>query len=525
MQSDPGQSSRRSWALNLVLLALFSVFYFALTIAVAQRKPLWLDEILTYHLARLPSVSTIWAALSDGPDNSPPLNLLAVHAVYQVAGEGPVATRLPSILGVWVMSLCLYIFVARRCAPAYAWAAMLFPLTTTALIYACEARPYGLWMGFCGLALICWQAAAAANGRRGLALAGLTLSLAATISSHFYAPVSFIPFGLAELARIWRRRRIDVPMWVAMFAGLIPMAFFGPLIHNAKTYSGVFFSRPGLTACIAFYNWLLATSPPALVGALAWLVIHAALAPNETDVNRASGRHLPPLEEVVAALGFTAIPIFVMILSRLAAGGAFVDRYALPSVIGLGILVAFFASYLERRASMGPLLAIAFFSGAVFAGSNELKLTRFTNATLTQRLATLDALKGLPLATDDPFQYIMLHYYGSPEFDNRLVFLGGTAMEHADRCLKKLRPWVSQEKPLRIEEYGDFAAAHRRFLLFFCEGGGGLIQRMGADRLRYELQDLTERTFIYKVSGAEGSDHSPPGEMRKTADLVPRDSK
>ncbi|HEV3166339.1 MAG TPA: glycosyltransferase family 39 protein [Isosphaeraceae bacterium] len=497
--------------MNLALLASFSIFYFALTVAVAQRKPLWFDEILTYHLAKLPSISTIWTALGDGPDNSPPLNLLAVHAVYQLAGEGPVATRLPSILGVWVMSLCLYVFVARRCAPAYAWVALLFPLTTTALTYAYEGRPYGLWMGFCGLALVCWQAAAAER-RRPLALAGLTLSLAATVFTHFYAPVGFIPIGLAELTRTWRRRHVDVLMWVAIVAGLVPLAFLGPMIRNAKSYADVFFSRPGLTACIYVYAWLVASALPGLVGALVGLMIDAEFFSSRNGASRQGVHSLAPMEEVVAAIGFAGFPAFTMILSRLAAGGAFVERYSLPSVIGLGVLVAFLASHLHRRMSMGYILAIAFFIGACLVGYNDRNLARFANAALSKRFEKLEALKGLPLATDDPWQYILLNYYCSPDLNRRLIYLGGTSEAHVDRCLQKLSPWVGPVKPLQIEEYDDFVAAHSQFFLFFGDSGGGLRRLMGPDRLRFELVEVADRTYIYQVSDAAASTPAPPGD-------------
>jgi hypothetical protein len=524
MHSDPqnGRFSRHSSRLNLALLALFSVLYFVLTITVAGRKSLQIDEFLTYHLARLPSISAIWAALSDGPDNSPPLNLLAVHAVYQVAGDGPVATRLSSILGIWVMSLCMYVFSARRCTPAYAWAAMLFPLTTQALSYAYDGRPYGLWMGFCGLALVCWQEAAA-NGRwRLFALGGLILSLAATISTHFYAPVCFISFGLAELARAWRRKRIDVLMGIALCAGLIPMAFYGPLIRNAKAVSGVFFSRPGGTASLLFYSWLLATSLPALVGAFAGLAADAALAAQRTDRSRLERGHFPPLEEVALALGFAGMPIFTMILSRLAAGGAFSERYALPAVIGLGVLVAFLPSYFERRATIGYVLAIALCGGAAFVGYTELQTIRYKNDQISKRLGKIQALKGLPIATDDPLLYFSLHYYCPPDFTSRLTYLIGPNEEHGDLLVEKLSPWVSRRNPFQIVEYRDFASAHSQFFFCFVERPGGrLIQQRVSLRRRFEAMDITEG-FIFQASRAEGPDHSSAGEIRKTVGVVPR---
>jgi hypothetical protein len=512
---------RGAVALHLVLIVLFSGFYFALVLTLAARKQMWFDEILTHHLAALPSVSAIWNALSDGPDNSPPLNLVFVHAIYRVIGASDVTARLPSIFGVWLMSLCLFAFVTRRCAPVYAWAAMLFPLTTQALQYAYEARPYGLWMGWCALSLVAWQSAAS-DRRRALALPGLTASLAAAVCTHFYAPVGFIPIGLAELVRTWRRRRVDVLMWLAMLAGLVPLLFYGPLIRNANAYTAVFHSRPGLASCLIVYTWLLASSLPALVGALVVLALDAWRPPNPSESSLESRRPLSPLDEVVAALGFAGVPIFAMVLSRLAAGGAFVERYSLPAVIGLSILVALVASRIVRQAATGALLALVLFAGATLHGYLERQSMGFANPALWTRLKKLESLKDSPLATDDAWQYIVLQYYCPLELNDRLTFLSGIGNENAELCLQRLVPWVAQQKLLRIDDYRAFVASHDRFVFFFGSSGGGLIGAMG-NRLQFQLDELSGGTSFCHVSRAQGSDEIPRGAGRATTSAVPRD--
>src|SRR5207237_1162969 len=112
------------------------------------------------------------------------------------------------ILGFWLMTVCIFRFVSRRCPPIYAAAAMIFPLITSAFYYACEARPYALVMGFTALALVCWQQILE-NERRTISLFGLWFSLSACICLHYYAILIWIPFGLAELARLRSRKRPD----------------------------------------------------------------------------------------------------------------------------------------------------------------------------------------------------------------------------------------------------------------------------------------------------------------------------
>ena len=51
---------------------------------------------------------------------------------------------LPSMIGVWIFVMCLYFFARTRVNTPFAMLAMLFPLTTGAMPYAAESRPYGI---------------------------------------------------------------------------------------------------------------------------------------------------------------------------------------------------------------------------------------------------------------------------------------------------------------------------------------------------------------------------------------------
>src|SRR5262249_18522328 len=151
--------------------------------------------------------------------------------------------------------LCLFRFVSRRSTIVYGIAAMLFPLSTGAYYYAFEARPYGLVLGLAGLAMICWQSLAEGEGRA-LPLAGLALSLAAAVSCHYYAVLVLIPFVCGEAARTLSRRRLDLPVWAAMAASLVPLLIFFPLIARARSYSKVFWSQPSWGDIPGFYYFL-----------------------------------------------------------------------------------------------------------------------------------------------------------------------------------------------------------------------------------------------------------------------------
>ncbi|MBV9678722.1 MAG: hypothetical protein JO185_20470, partial [Acidobacteriaceae bacterium] len=112
-----------------------------LGIVKAYYKPLWLDEIMGVLIAKLPLKSDIWAICKAGVDNQPPLYHYAMRASIQFFGNDALGTRVPSLVGYLLFSLCLYWFVSRRASRLYGLAAMLFPWTTRCWYYATEGRP------------------------------------------------------------------------------------------------------------------------------------------------------------------------------------------------------------------------------------------------------------------------------------------------------------------------------------------------------------------------------------------------
>ena len=95
-------------------LISFSILFISVTSLHALSKPLWYDELFTLYMSRLPSMEAIWSALKDGADLNPPLLYMATRTTHALLGDGPVATRLPALLGFLIMLLCLFFFVARE---------------------------------------------------------------------------------------------------------------------------------------------------------------------------------------------------------------------------------------------------------------------------------------------------------------------------------------------------------------------------------------------------------------------------
>jgi hypothetical protein len=452
------------------LLLLFALAYFTLTPLLAARKLIWYDELYTVHVARLPSVSDLWAALASGMEPNPPLNYLAARASCSAFGESPFAYRLPALVGFFVLSLCLFRFVSRRCGRPYACLAVLFAFATSAhSIYAYEARPYGLLLGFAGLALVCWQSAV--EGSR-LARVGLGLSLAAAVSTHYYAVLIFVPLGLAELVRALRRRRLDVPIAVALLAGLAPLLAYFPIIQKARAVlTSGFWAQPKWESVPGFYQKLLDADLLPCVAVLLFLALYPRLRAADLETTEEAPPASPPVEEIVLAIAFALLPFFGLALGKLVTG-AFSERYVVPAVIGLAVAFAYAARYYARGC---PVMAVSV-AGILLAwwlGTDVIRIQEMADK--QQALArTCDQLAHLgaadePLIVSDSLTYLQLAYYAPEPLAARLTYLNSPKLSRRYKgydtdevALGLLRQWVG----LNVVDYDEFVASHRAFLVY-----------------------------------------------------------
>lgn len=493
------------------LLGSFSILYLMGTGLLASKKLMWNDELFSYYISGLPTISDIWSALSTGGEQIPPLFHIVTRISISVFGVSEWAIRLPEVLGFWVMSLCLFRFVSKRSSTLCGFAAMFFPLVTKAYSYAYEARPYGIVLGLAGVSVICWQSAVEGHYRK-LSLIGLAVSLAAAVSSHYYAILLFLPLAVGEATRSIVLRRLDLPVWVATGSGMIPLLLFTPLIRQARAHSAIFWTQPHWRDIPDFYHWLLT---PALLPLVAMLVVVAVYStihlPSASSRNQES-RLTPPLYEVATALGFIALPIVAVILAMFVTG-AFTFRYVLPSVIGFSILFAF-AAYrlLDGRAIMGALLVVVLCSGFLV-----LQVRNFQGiAKDSKELAiTYDFLRTqnenkLPIVVSDPHTFMTLAHYAPRDIASRVVYLADTQaslrnLGHSsvDRGMLDLKPWFG----LPIEEYASYVASQEQFLVYGPIGWlNWLVSELTETNRRIELKGRHGENLLFLVSDAKGPD-------------------
>lgn len=455
----PGRGAR------LLAIAWFSALYLPATLLIASRRPFWNDELFTYYIARQPGLAGIWDALTTGADQIPPLFYWITRACMSLPGNPLILMRLPEIAGSWLMGLCLAAFVWRRLPSLYGLLAALAALSTGAYAYAYEARPYGVVAGLGALALLCWQRA---DGRhRVLWVGGLAASLAASVSMHYYAVFLFLPLAGAEAVRFWTRHRWRWHVWGALVVGAAPLLVYLPLIRAARTYSGTFWAKPGITSIVTYAQFLIG---PGLL-AFCLLLLAAGLWHLWSGPR---GRRKPearPTDEIAAIVLFLSIPVFALAVA-LTVTGAFTPRYALSAAIGAGVFAAWLMAAAFDTGTRPAILAACLLSLFILARDvHDFRRTVQVAASHASIIRYLSgpATSGMPVTIADPQLFFELSHEAPPQLQSRLRYFAEPLLalqylgtDTVDRCLVTMSRWA----PLRLESFQKFLGSGESILIY-----------------------------------------------------------
>src|SRR5258707_8654880 len=173
-------------------IVFYTLISFALTLQAAALKPLWYDELFTRVIATRSTLAELLRALQQAWDLQPPLYYLLARAGHALA-DSELGLRLPSVVGLWLGSLCLFFHLRRLIPPVFAASALFLPWATMVAPFAIEARPYALVFCFASAALFCWSETLASGSR--WPRAGLLLSLVAVFPVDSYGLMGVAAVG------------------------------------------------------------------------------------------------------------------------------------------------------------------------------------------------------------------------------------------------------------------------------------------------------------------------------------------
>ena len=458
-------------------VALLSLIYFADISLKASQKCFWYDELFTVYLCRLPTFAATWSAVTHGADFNPPLFYLLTRIAQRLFGEGLIATRLPAMVGVWLFCLCLFHFVARRAGIFSGLIAGLFPFFTLAQFYAYEARAHGIVMGWCGLALVCWQRNSEGRGRY-FWLAAFGLSLLGALLTHVYAVFLLVPFAVVELYNLMHKPNWGNCAVMALVFATVTLEVYLPLSRvYRQTMSASFFAA----SHDLFQRFLTNVIGPALVVVLLSVVL-AAIAGRAGRRPSTVGSAIP-LQEMLLAAGFVCIPLVGILASKITHGPV-IDRYFLSSIAGYSIFLGFANSsnHVGRstaRALAGCMVLLMLFDLAattylakrhtivLIEPSAPLRLTTTPNDPMAL-YSTLPGSDGaLDILVPSQLEYIYFFEYAPPSLMSHIYYAGA-----ADNIFFAAYARLAREAhiALQITPYEPFLANHHRFL--FYESGG-----------------------------------------------------
>ncbi len=510
---------------NLVRISLlaFTLFYFADVCLRASSKYFWYDEILTLYFSRLPNVSTLWAALHSGLESNPPAFHLLTRATEAVFGEGLIATRLPEIVAFWVMCLCIFKVVERRAGLKAGVIGMTLPMLTGAYYYAYEARPLIIVVAFASLALICWENAVLV-GQRNRWFVGFSLALFAAFMFHCYAILLAIPFGLGELVRDIRNRRINWPFWIALAAPFIPAVFlYLPLMHAFSAVSkGTEFT--GTFAAVwpqilKFYVFLIQPCSAIILVALVLFAFDRSNPPEYSP-----GADIPTRftwHDIPVLVGFLALPAIGVVFAQVL-HTAFFSRYFLAALLGIAIPFAILAGVRSHRPWVARVILILIFCALALdfarllrhrlSGTGEILVEPSTLTPLDTTpgqplylhplVGQMRSDSSVPITVLHPLDFLYLLQY-APDLAPRLYFLHSSEQDLSFRALREFLPW-SPVKYNQVALGSSFAASHKTFYVYSDVGHLEEFYRI-TRFLNIRLFKAEEQHFLAKVQAGPQS--------------------
>jgi len=440
-----------------LVLAALTLVYAAGVAGRAAARPFWYDEIITLVAARATNLGEcLKAALVI--DANPPLPHLATHLAIRWFGLTEVTARLPAMAGFWVFCLSLFAFVRRRKGTLFGFCALLLPLITDALPYATEARAYGMELGFCGIALLAWQAAA--EGRsRAAALPVLSISLAAILLCHYYGALVYLPLGVAELVRARRTRRLDFGIAIAMAIGAAPLAWRAVAVMGAVQGFAHGWASAYLRQGIEFWETGLVHGS-AYLALLVGLLALAGRPAKSVD----AGDPVPGYEWAAGAV-FVACPL-IAVIAAVFVTHAFTPRYAILGLTGVCILAPMLAAeFAGVRSRTGALMLLVLAWGALLTLIDHPA----PRNPFAEEAHLAKALEQGPVVIPDGQLFLQMWHYAPERLKPRILFLSDEAaairymgFNTIDGGLPPLRAYTS----IGVVDYREFAASHREFLVY-----------------------------------------------------------
>lgn len=451
-EEDPAGPAEESYRLTRAIRLAPWPAFFALTLlyvvavaALSHLKLLWLDELITLHLARLGSVAAICRALTIGADPNPPVTHILVHLCRSLFGEREIALRLPATVGYWIGLVSLFTYLRRRLPAEWALAGTVLSMTMAAFDYSFESRSYGIFYGLAMLAFLGWSRAVdsmRSPTSRYLWLLVMMAALTAGISTNYFAVLAFLPIVAGELVRLRsgdlnqdpRRNLLHAGTWqvsVALAIAISPLFLvYLPWIQRAiAEFAPHAWNKVSIDQVFDSYTQMVESILYPLLALFAVAGFRRFYRSRESRVRSLPVQDTPrilPLHETVGVFCFMLYPFLGYVVASIW-GGMLSPRFVIPVCFGFAIggTVTLYR-LVERSPIAGPAFlcfVLAWFAARESFVGYQYAEQKQSFYKVVDRLPL--AFEGLPedtpLAVPDPLMALTFQHYAPPEYTSRMV--------------------------------------------------------------------------------------------------------
>jgi len=492
--------------LSDLLFGLISIFYFFGAVRFAADMLLWHDELSSLCGAKLPTIAELKAFLATGADVQPaPFHFLESLMLRLSFLSEELRMRLPSIFGIWLAMLCGYLYFRRLGSSLVGLLVALMIIVCWTFHYALEARPYGLAFGVFAAIFYLWTGTLR-GPLKFYRILLLSVLAAAFTSLHYLAILLLVPIALAEIGYPPRITRERIPVYVAFSFAVFPILFSLDVILAVRELRLVHHSPSSIFIALNFYDRLfgggLFVMLFSLLGAFAAVYLRKSERRSrsvETEVLHPGRREIFALV-IIAAFPILFFPFFKLI-------GGFTARYALPTAIGLFLLIALIIRRVtieHRGARVIPLLLLSLFAVKKLVWDSRDASAEQSRHAIDRRINQLRIRGDGQIVYADFLKFLPDRHYGARSdlvvsVYDREAALRITGWNVLDAGAEGFSKFCYGG----IQSFDQFTASHRRFRLLGSTENGWVVTLLLERGAKLELLQAVEGIPVYQVTLAE----------------------
>lgn len=351
---------RSQWEYVVPILAIMSLIISC--IISSSKKYFWNDELYSYYFFADKSFTHMWVAFHDKINNTPPLYFLLGWVWARVFSPTELSLRLFSCVGICIACLIVWITLRRIYNFWSTSIGVLSVFCTSSIILSqnAEARMYGLFLGVCALGLFQYDLLNRISKPTNWRLVSNIFVHAAIVNTHLLG----LFYSLAiTLSLIFRDIYFKVFRPRVYLSSVLGWLFLAPYIPSFINQSDVGKPRtwipiPTVRDLIDVLSLsLLSFEKITLLSTIKITIVLLIVVISGLQVFLLkSGTHSQPQSNyknnhsirdeialLIFAYAFLLVPVLVWIIS-VTVKPIFWDRYLIPSVFSLSILLALLSS-------------------------------------------------------------------------------------------------------------------------------------------------------------------------------------